>query len=291
METFKKIYKDYGSPILFAYILLLSKTLGDFFVNKGLCTVDNEICKNGFGLLALTGAMIIIGFFTDLINRIIGNNILKLTVNDPKIIIDNENFEDENKMGILLYASINIENKLNEEISECYATLESIEPIFQDNKWIPKEELQVLNQLMKFSPRILRWRNNNPEKGKYKITIPPKSKKEFLRVGQLFIGVSKTNGKSVKSPEFSFSSVENPENINQFGLYKIKIRIDGKIKNGSENISPVFFDGYIYSDIIDESHKVSKNAKLESYPLLLSKGNPMKNNSLVNLIKSKSGLA
>jgi hypothetical protein len=282
MQMLKGIYEKLGTPILIAYILLFSGPLGNKIVTWGWCTANSPNCKNGYSLAIFLVIITAVGLLAELIKRIFfGEDILKITIVDSSNInslLDNQYVDNEFRAGITLYAGLNIENKTNEEISKCYGTLEYIEPIFQNNQeWVTESDLKAWKYLNKFPQRILSWKNNGLDKTDYKISIAPKSNHEILRVGQLFLGLDKQTGQST---EFDFSSFTPIQGLHPLGLYKIKIRIDGKIKNGTEDIKPIWFNGWLYSAAIDESSKVSPNAKLESYHLIIRAGDPLKNNSI-----------
>ncbi len=146
---------------------------------------------------------------------------------------------------------LTVKNNGNEKIDDCYATLEYVEKICDREKVIDSSKSisdweEVLQK--EEAPR-LKWVHKNISDSDCKMTIGRKSDSEMVEVAMLRITVkSLFSGVDDEATDigFCFCGKDKYSYKKSLGLYKIKIRVDGKTNNGEFT---KYFDGYLYVGI------------------------------------------
>lgn len=124
--------------------------------------------------------------------------------------------------GVVTYASLVARNQEGQEITDCYATLETATYLYGPQ----------MTPVAGIRNNRLRWKEEQYAGDDCRMTIPPKP-------GSRTISVADTgNG-------FQFSSCKPSSSTGgQLGTYLVKIRVDGKL--GGKDIEPQFFAGYLF---------------------------------------------
>lgn len=124
--------------------------------------------------------------------------------------------------GVITYANLVARNHGNQEITDCYATLETATYLYGEQ----------LTPVAGIRNNRLRWREDQYASDDCRITILSKPGSRTIAVADT------TNG-------FQFSACRpSSSSSGQVGIYLVKIRVNGKL-NGMD-IEPQFFDGYLY---------------------------------------------
>lgn len=187
----------------------------------------------------------------------------------PKVsleILRKEVFEVDKSPFVM--AQIKVENKEEREISDCYATIESITEIFQSDG----KDVQITRlPLLIYGKDRIKWDETKYSNKNCKIIIPP----EDCR----FLNLADTENHRIK-----FDLCKSIVNPNWFGseiLCAFEIRIDGKF-NG-KSMKPCILKGFVYSETI--RHDVQIDNSKEKYPIDIQnlwgeEGNWMKSKKL-----------
>lgn len=145
---------------------------------------------------------------------------------------------------------IDLEVKIPEgwEITNCYATLDSVIPVFyQDRKLLKPEIAKWLSERTKPKDRRLLWESDYANSD-CELAIKD-NPKELFSIACVDIGSFKSKKETVKVNWFNFRFCKNDPvviSLKQFGLYKIKVCFHWNRK-GNKMVTKIF-DGYIYSE-------------------------------------------
>ena len=133
-------------------------------------------------------------------------------------------------------AFLHVENNSRVPITECYATLETAE-YFREPFFAP---IPIYKNIR------LQWDEKHYPEKDCKLSIPP-TETRTVRVFKSLEEKRDINGNS----DFGFSFCEPSGKVDGFGIYILRIRIDGKQNvNGKDiEIKPKYFEGYLYIDI------------------------------------------
>ncbi len=140
----------------------------------------------------------------------------------PTIVLSSKVETRSTQDGIVTYASLVARNQEDQEITDCYATLETATYLYGAQ----------MTPVAGIRNNRLRWKEDQYGNGDCRITIPPKPGSRIISVSDT------TNG-------FRFSACKpSSSGSGQLGTYLVKIRVDGKL--GGKDIEPQFFAGYLY---------------------------------------------
>lgn len=171
------------------------------------------------------------------------------------IPINNINVSSVSNIPFSLSSAVGIEIHNNNlfEVSECTATLESLQRVFIEKGKI-KLDGKGWSKLGIGTKKELRWIDKDFNGSNCKVLIKPNSKENTILIAGIFNRV-KIEKKKKSTNEinkfFSFTFCEpSPEQMIATGLFKVKVRVNGK---GFENSVVVKeFENYIYSYPEDE---------------------------------------
>jgi hypothetical protein len=259
-EFYRAIYEDF----MWAIITLLAIILAYFdifhlepYIKTWTGITSGSLLSLVMNFVYIPIVLMLSGVVIFLINLIresfwANQSYVKLMpVNNIKTSIANDAyFAFSDGVGLKIY------NPNPYEISKCFATLESLERVVIQNEklvcvkgFYDQIGLQYSNKL--------RWANTEIKNTDCEITLAAESKENIVLIAN-FINrsdVSRGRGKKIKVGKnyiyfnFAFCGM-NQGSMYHAGLFKIKIRINGKIPSKPDKSDVIeFFEGYIYSYI------------------------------------------
>lgn len=147
-------------------------------------------------------------------------------------------------METITTAELLVTNNEKFEITDCYATLEQAS-FYQPPYFRP---------LPVYSDRRLQWTSDIPLGKDCKDIIPPQNK--------IPKRVSVWSSRNLS--HFNFCDPSNKKN-DLYGVYVITIRIDGKRKG--EDIKPIYFNGYLYTEKVTTTHTNPNDGSYSEIPI------------------------
>lgn len=251
MNEIKNFFKIFVIPIILLAASLLLIPVQDLLVQEGICEKVNTICSLTFSVSIVIIALAVIWLIVKFVLVVFFKSDLIIEVKSD--FAGQENVNNETMDGFIRFLGLRIINNTRDEITDCYGTLESIELILPrsispgDNNMDYLEferflDFHYYNQFTELTSKRLKWKNSDNQD--CKISIAPKPKSEILQIIRTQEGFLKTGG-MFRDIRLNYCSKQKVDFSLPFGLYRVKIRIDGK--RGNKSIQPVFYDGYIYS--------------------------------------------
>lgn len=250
MEAFRKVTASFIFPFVYAGIGFIMGIIAtnDFFVEIGRCQQGDSLCTIANVLCGMFLVVIVIYFITS-----VYVGVLKLfSVGKIKIITEDNvkiTLYEESSIGWLTALGLRIENPNQYEIYDCIGTLEKLETGSLNNGRLVFKNLHLLNE--KQTSNKLRWAKSALNDVECKTNLPGKSKESILLVSNFieWITVTRDGGNTNTQNEgifFSFSLCANePKNKITPGLFKLRIRINAKVKDKHDIVE--YFNGYIFS--------------------------------------------
>lgn len=253
---------------LFAVILLYLSPIQDYLVNAKICDTTNSFCALGLGSFIVIVIVTLLATVSDGIIRLFSIGKIKLVPEENiRQLIHTGEF-----LGSSFGAGIKVINNNGFSISDCMTTIVQKEQlVYQNGSLVPSPNS---NAFFGLSPLgNLTWNRYGNEQ--CKIDIHAKSSENIILVANMIIGVR------LKEPQkqedmnpiqvFNFALCpHNPMQITDTGLYKIKIRFNGK-KKDEELVE--HFDGYIFSAFVPSDDLAIPSQRIYIH---IFTGNPMK---------------
>ncbi len=154
---------------------------------------------------------------------------------------------------------VKVHNENTYDINECFGTLETLQRVYIERGILVYGGHWLFNMGLDVSKK-LRWTSG--EDTTCKISIPAKSKETVLMVSSIIhVAEVEKNGKAIKVKDrkmkkyviFNFCETY-PKTFHGSGLFKVKIRINGKVFGKADIIE--YFEGYVYSYMTEDEHNI-----------------------------------
>ena len=135
-------------------------------------------------------------------------------------------------------AYLEVKNEEDTAITDCYATLEKAEYF--------REPFFSAIPIQTYKNRRLKWDEKYYPDKDCKLNIPPTETRE-IRIFKSLAEKWDEKGNS----DYGFSLCSPSGEIDGYGVYILKIRIDGKqdVDGKDIEIKPIYFEGYLYIDM------------------------------------------
>jgi hypothetical protein len=255
MKTVKSLYSTFGVPLLLAYLFLLSKPLGQYLINQGICKTGNDLCTGSLGLLIFFGIILIVGTGIDGIKSQLRNKIEIEPLNN----LDHDfagDFDRENKwVTHKFYAALKISNKEDSEVTNLYAVLK-------------KATISGINHFTGSEGKRLKWKDNQG-KNNCEIAIGARTGEAILYVYKFFIR-DDGNNSTISTSDFDCCEGDQKQIIRLLPVSKYEIEIEFYGKLDGKDIKINSFIGFV--DVI-----VSQTENTINFPIRIYSGKHVKN--------------
>ncbi len=255
MKTVKSLYSAFGVPLILAYLVLLSKPVGQYLINRGICKTGNDLCTGSLGLLIFFGIILIIGTSVDGIKSQLRNKIEIEPLNN----LDHDwagDFDRENKWFThKFYASLRVSNKEESEVTNLYAVLK-------------KANISGINNLIGSEGKRLKWKDNQG-RNNCEISIGARTGEAILHVYKFFIR-DDGNNSTISTSDFDCCEGDQKQIIRLLPVSKYEVEIEFYGKLDGKDIRIDSFIGFV--DV-----KVSQTANTIDFPIRIYRGKHVKN--------------